>query len=674
MAAGRLDVLLGLDAAEFTSGLTKAEYEAAKFQKKVVQLGSQIGKALGAGFVAAAGATALLTKSAIDAQDKLLDLSIATGVTVENLGGIGFAAKQAGSDLESVASSFGKLNVKIAEAARGEKDASEAFKALGVAVKDAAGNTRSADAIFKDVATSFQQFADGPEKAALGMAIFGKSYQQMLPLLNDGGKALQENIDYFNKYAGVTTETAQKSSIFNDTLGKLGVQADALGNALVRELIGPLQTVADEMLRTAEQTTILNDAAALARDTFVFFVDKIANATTNLKIAGIVIAEFAAKVKAITEGALPGSTRFDAISKAAREDVDRALKELDRFKGALQNAAAPPVKGIGLESLDAMFKGKPEIGSRPAPRLSGPAAPKQKEAIDENTQAFARYVEQLDSAINKGNEYTKVQEVTLAIEQNRFGQLIPQQKELLLLLAKQADAADEYSERIKFNAEQERESMRILTERQAIIDRFSSSNKKNADSKTLEVLASEIGGSISIIDYDLAKAGFEGIKDEIKETTSAAEELGLVFTSAIGDFIKDPTQGKSFFKALIEDVLQLTTQLLILKPLAEGMTEIFGGAKASSAGGKQIAGIGDFFSSIFGGLVGSFARGTDFVPADGLAMVHRGERIVPAAENKKGSRSVVINQTFSGPQSTQTMAQANAQLIRSLNADNVRYN
>ena len=61
-------------------------------------------------------------------------------VSVEQLGGIGFRGQASQAPIwTGAATSFGKLNLKIAEAARGEKEASEAFKALGISVKDAAG-------------------------------------------------------------------------------------------------------------------------------------------------------------------------------------------------------------------------------------------------------------------------------------------------------------------------------------------------------------------------------------------------------------------------------------------------------------------------------------------------------------------------------------------------------
>jgi hypothetical protein len=246
---------------------------------------------------------------------------------------------------------------------------------------------------------------------------------------------------------------------------------------------------------------------------------------------------------------------------------------------------------------------------------------------------------------------------------------------LLLLLAQQADAADEYGEKIMHNAEIEREQMRVLQERQSVIDRFSSSRKQKEEARQLEILASEIGNDVSIIDYDLAKSGFEGITDEIKKTSEAAEELGLIFTSAIGDFIKNPGDGKTFFSALLEDVLQLTTQLLILKPLAEGMTEIFGGVSAKSSGGQQIAGFGSMIADFFSSFLGSAAQGMDFVPNDGMLMVHRGERIVPADENKRGgSSSIYVTNNWPQGTTRETAAQAGAAFANRLQGINKRYN
>lgn len=67
-------------------------------------------------------------------------------------------------------------------------------------------------------------------------------------------------------------------------------------------------------------------------------------------------------------------------------------------------------------------------------------------------------------------------------------------------------------------------------------------------------------------------------------------------------------------------VTQLDQTLLTARTLASLQSTVFGMAQ-------------------FGISVPSYAVGTDFVPRDGLAMIHRGEKITPAADNKPGTTS-----------------------------------
>lgn len=270
-----------------------------------------------------------IAKTAIDAADHLNDLSKVTGIAVETLGGIGFAASQAGTDLDGVAASLGKLNLAIAKAGSGDKTVAGVFESMGVAIRDAEGRMRTADQVFADVATKFAGYAEGPNKAALANELFGKSYQSVLPLLADGGQALQQNIAYYERFAGVTTETARAADQFNDTLGKLSLISGSFGRRLAADLLPTLQAIADELLRSKEAGGQFAVAGELLAEAFKAVTVLGANVLFVLTSIGREMGAIGAQAAAAVRGDWAG---FNAISEAVRADGERARAELDKFE------------------------------------------------------------------------------------------------------------------------------------------------------------------------------------------------------------------------------------------------------------------------------------------------------------------------------------------------------
>jgi hypothetical protein len=671
MAAGRLDVLLGLDAAEFTKGLTKAELDAKKFQQNLAKIGSQVGVALGAGLAAAATGAALLTKSAIDAADHLNDLSKATGVAVETLGGIGFAAGQAGSDLDGVAQAFGKLNLKIAEAARGEKEAADAFKKMGVEIRNAAGQVKTADEIFRDVATAFAAYPEGPEKAALANAIFGKSYQALLPLLADGGQALQENIEYYQRFNGTTTETARAADQFNDTLGKINLVTGQLGRNLATELLPPLQAVADEMLRFAEESGTFDFIAKAARVAFETIAVLGANVIFVFQGLGRELGAYFARLQALVTLDLSG---FKAISEALAEDNRRAEKELDRIEKRILGLAAGPslASRIGTANPDRQLE-RITRGPTAAPSLAGPSRPasasRVKEEIDETTKAYERYVEELTRGLEKEQEIGEVQRLTYALQQGALSKLTEDRRAALLFYAEQLDAQEKFNKTVAENARLENAASAARQARTDRLNELTGATQAKRDLEDLILLQEELNlrGDEFLDEFIAATNKIAGFDKEVEKLNDTANELGLTFTSALEDAIVDFTDLRDIVKGLEKDLVRIGTRKLVTEPLADWFTGFIKGLGGSGGGG-----FGSILGAIFGGgkdLSGpwgtSYASGTDFVPRDMLAMIHRGERIVTAEDNRRGSFG---NTTFafniSGPVTRDTLNQVQAAAAR----------
>jgi len=199
-----------------------------------------LGGALGAlAPVATVGGLAALVGKTIEAGDKFNDLSQRTGVSVESLAKFNKAAATSGTDIDAVAKSLGRLSKGLYETATTGKGATAAaLNTLGISAKDAAGNLKSADQVTLEIANKFKAMPDGVEKTALAVQLFGKAGAEMIPMLNEGGKAIE------SLSVKMTTAFAQKADEYNDKLATLGGKVGGLAAGITVALLPALDAVA----------------------------------------------------------------------------------------------------------------------------------------------------------------------------------------------------------------------------------------------------------------------------------------------------------------------------------------------------------------------------------------------------------------------------------------------
>jgi hypothetical protein len=156
-----------------------------------------------------------------------------------------------------------------------------------------------------------------------------------------------------------------------------------------------------------------------------------------------------------------------------------------------------------------------------------------------------------------------------------------------------------------------------------------------------------------------------------------ADKFNSIFEESFGDAFGDFITGTKSAKEAFTDFANSVANQISRIAAQEVATQIFG------SGGLTGGGIGSLFAGLFSGggqnLAGVFATGTDYVPATGLAMVHKGERIVPASENNAwgGGRSVTVQNTFvlpPGGMTRETQSQVASAATRSLTVAARRFN
>ena len=136
--------------------------------------------------------------------ESVYNASKRTGTSVEMIQRMKYVAEQAGVPMEALEGSMGKLNVRLGDAANGgNKKVAELLKRLGISARDATGQVRSGIDVLPELADGFKRNTNEATRARMGMALFGKGYQQLMPLLVDGSEGLNESLERFKILKGV---------------------------------------------------------------------------------------------------------------------------------------------------------------------------------------------------------------------------------------------------------------------------------------------------------------------------------------------------------------------------------------------------------------------------------------------------------------------------------------
>lgn len=191
--------------------------------------------AAGAAIAVAAG-LGTMVKGSIDMADNLNDMHLKLGISTERLSVLSVYANQSGTDIETLTKSMGKLGVKLAS---GDKD----LASLGIT----AGTTDEALFQLSDKIASVE---DPMLRLKIATDAFGKSGQDMLPLLVQGGDALRTMA---TNAPIVSSEFATMADNFNDNIEVLKGQWTSLSISVAESALPALMKILDVTIKIVEK-------------------------------------------------------------------------------------------------------------------------------------------------------------------------------------------------------------------------------------------------------------------------------------------------------------------------------------------------------------------------------------------------------------------------------------
>lgn len=162
----------------------------------------------------------------VDTGDQLNEMAEKTGITVDSLSALTFAANQSDTNIGSLSVGLKFLSQSLIGAGEDTGKAAAAFQALGLNIDDL--KNMGAEAAIGKIATSFQGLASENEKTALAMAIFGRSGTDLIPLLNKGEAGI-EALKNKAKELGIVMgkDAAEGADALNDRMSQLKAVTDA---------------------------------------------------------------------------------------------------------------------------------------------------------------------------------------------------------------------------------------------------------------------------------------------------------------------------------------------------------------------------------------------------------------------------------------------------------------
>jgi phage-related protein len=197
--------------------------------------------AVAAAAIAAGLAIGGLVFDASAAAAELVDLSTKTGISTTQLQELDFIAGQVGTDLDTITGAQARL-IRSMDTAREQQEKfndalaegkledeiapvgelAAAFNTLGVRTVDAGGNLRDQQAVFNETIDALGRITNPAERDALAMQIFGKSAQELNPIIKAGSAEMARLAqEAHNVGAVMSEEDVAALEAFDDTLAAL---------------------------------------------------------------------------------------------------------------------------------------------------------------------------------------------------------------------------------------------------------------------------------------------------------------------------------------------------------------------------------------------------------------------------------------------------------------------
>jgi hypothetical protein len=222
--------------------------------------------------------------AAINYGDEVTKAAARTGTSASQFAKLADAAKLADVDMQTLSKGLRTLNVALSEAGTNSKGgAAEAFRAIGLESEKL--RRLKPEQQLELIADGIAGLPDAADKARAGVALFGRAWESLAPLLIEGSGALKDATAEIEKLGGAfTDEQLNRLAEADQSIKQLSQQWSFLARVLTSEVAPGLTKVVQQMtaLPQVRPMDVLKGAFQPGKTGF-FAADILLNATEQAR-------------------------------------------------------------------------------------------------------------------------------------------------------------------------------------------------------------------------------------------------------------------------------------------------------------------------------------------------------------------------------------------------------
>lgn len=387
------DAKNGMDGLESETKQAKQAMDDAK--GSVVSFGDMLkakltGEAIIGGVKKLAGGLKDLALGSAFAADDIATLSVVTGISTDALQEYQYMAQLVDVDVSTVTGSLKKLTTNMNSAAKGSSSAQAAFQKLGVQWANSDGTLRNSQDVFADILEALGTIENETERDAMAMDLFGKSAQDLNPMILAGKDTLTEYAKQAHDTGYVMDEEMlNKNLAVSDSYEMMQNSITALKNTIGTEFAPVLQEAIEGLTSLLQWITDNKDmiieyavpAVAALTAGFIAYkgamlamsiIDTVKKATEGMTLAqaalnavmkanpiAIVVTVIAGLVTALVTAYHTSDTFRAKVDAAFTKVKDAIIRAIDWIKEAVQWLKDLPGNALkwGKDMIDNFVQG-----------------------------------------------------------------------------------------------------------------------------------------------------------------------------------------------------------------------------------------------------------------------------------------------------------------------------